>query len=574
MRLTGEQKERFYQRFQKLYGERSGECVKRLEELLLPYQGSFQRQIAPIDQRYTILIAYGDAIQEIDLPPLESLRHFICERLIDVITAVHILPFFPYSSDDGFSVIDYRKVRSDLGDWSNIKAIGNNFELMTDLVINHVSSESRWFKDYLKGKDPFRNYFLECEPELDPGPVARPRTTPLLRRVVTSSGVRNVWTTFSPDQIDLNFENPDVLFEMLDILLFYISNGTRIVRLDAVPYIWKAFGTSCVNLKETHEIIKVMRQLIDTIAPQILLLAECNFSDEENQAYFGGGAEAHLIYQFALPPLLLHTFHSGNAFYLNEWVRSLSSPPPGCTFLNITATHDGIMLNSIENLIPESEIDTLVNAVQKRGGIVSYKQMGNGPKKPYEVNATFFDAIGGEGSTSHEVLKRFLCSQTIALSLKGIPTIYINSLMAARNDHKGVEQQKHPRAINRYKWDKAELDALLNDGGTIGSHAFTEYIKRIRIRARHTAFHPLGRQDVLDLPNRLFGILRTSPMQDETIIAIYNISDEPQEFDLQENNIGKLDKNDERILLIGSDSTVRGYRVLLAPYESCWIKSG
>lgn len=541
---------------------------------MIHYQGSFQRPITPLDQRYAILIAYGDAIQEIDQPPLESLRQFLCERLTDVFTAVHILPFFPYSSDDGFSVIDYRKVRSDLGNWSNIKAIGKYFELMTDLVINHVSSESRWFKDYLIGKDPFRNYFLECEPAHDLGSVARPRTTPLLKRVNTSSGVRHVWTTFSPDQIDLNFANPDVLFEILDILLFYISNGTRIVRLDAVPYLWKAPGTSCVNLKETHEIIKVMRELIDTIAPQVILLAECNFSDEENHAYFGDGAEAHLIYQFVLSPLLLHAFHSGNASYLREWVRSLSSPPPGCTFLNITATHDGIMLNSIEDLIPESEIDTLVNAVQKRGGMISYKQMASGPRKPYEINATFFDAIGGEASSPHEVLKRFLCSQTIALSLKGIPTIYINSLTATRNDHRGVEQQKHPRAINRYKWDRAELDALLNDGGLIGSHVFTEYLKRIRIRARHTAFHPMGRQDVLDLPNSLFGILRTSPVQDETIIAIYNISGEPHEIDLREYIIERLGKNDERLLLIDPDSTVRGFTIQLASYECCWIKSG
>ena len=572
MRLSNKQKESFYKRFHRLYGKSADKCIKRLEELIKRYKKSIPQHIAPLDQAYTILITYGDSIRENSQTPLESLRHFLLQRFIGVFTAIHILPFFPYSSDDGFSVIDYHKVRSDLGDWSHIEAINDKFELMTDLVINHVSSQNSWFKDYLMGRDRFRNYFLEIDPEVDLGSVIRPRTTPLLKRVITRNGVRHVWTTFGPDQIDLNFANPDVLFEFIDILIFYISNGTRIVRLDAVPYLWKKIGTSCVNLEETHEIVKLLRQLIDVLAPNVLLLAESNFSDKNNFTYFGDGAEAHLLYQFALPPLLLHAFHTGRSAYLREWASALSNPPSGCTFLNPTATHDGIMLNPIENLIPESEIVALVAAVQERGGMTSFKHNVNGSQRPYELNSTYFDAIGRRNTNSTELIKRFLCSQTIALSLTGIPIIYLNSLMAARNDQVGVERLTYPRAINRYKWNKADLDELLDNNTSIASRVFTEYLKRLRIRAQHTAFHPFGRQDILDLPDCLFGVTRTSPDQNETIISINNISGEQQLIDLRNYCLEMTCPIENKLLLTGQESLVRDSKILLAPYESCWVK--
>ena len=572
MRLSNEQKEGFYKSFHRLYGKNADKCIKRLEELIKRYKKSIPNHIATLDQAYTILITYGDSIRENSQPPLESLRHFLFQRFIGVFKAIHILPFFPYSSDDGFSVIDYRKVRSDLGDWSHIEAISDKLELMTDLVMNHVSSQNIWFKDYLRGRDRFKNYFLEIDPEVDLGSVVRPRTTPLLKRVSTREGVRHVWTTFGPDQIDLNFANPDVLFEFIDILVFYISKGTRIVRLDAVPYLWKKIGTSCVHLEETHEIVKLLRQLIDVLAPNVLLLAESNFSDKNNFTYFGHGAEAHLLYQFALPPLLLHTFHTGRSAYLREWASSLSKPPSGCTFLNPTATHDGIMLNPIENLIPESEIVALVAAVQERGGMTSFKHNVNGSQRPYELNSTYFDAIGRRNTNSTELIKRFLCSQTIALSLIGIPIIYLNSLMAARNDQVGVERLTYPRAINRYKWNKADLDELLGNRTSIASRVFREYLQRLRTRAQHRAFHPMGRQDILDLPDCLFGVRRTSPDQNETIISINNISAEQQVIDLRNYCFEMTCPIEKKLLLIGQESLVRDSKILLAPYESCWVK--
>ncbi len=572
MSLSNTKRTKFYKIFHRLYGEKADTCIKRLEELLTRNRISIQKDTAPIDQTYAIVIAYGDSIRELDQPPLAPLKQFLFQRLNEIFTAIHILPFFPYSSDDGFSVIDYREVRSELGDWSHIEAIGQQFDLMTDLVINHVSSESRWFKDYLSGKDPFKDYFIEVNPDTDLGSVVRPRTTPLLRRVETRDGAKHVWTTFGPDQIDLNFANPDVLFEFIDILLFYISKGARILRLDAIPYLWKEIGTTCVNLDKTHTILQLLRQIIDIVAPHVLILAESNFSDEDNVAYFGAGAEAHLLYQFALPPLLLHAFHSGSAAYVREWAKSLSAPPPGCTYLNLTASHDGIMLNAIENLIPESEIMALIEAVKESGGLVSYKSKSDGSKAPYELNSTYLDAVGGGDSNAAMRLQKFLCSQTIAMSLKGIPIVYVNSLMAATNDQQDAAQLKHPRAINRFKWNLNDLDELLTDRTSMAHRVFTDYLNRLRIRGEHAAFHPMGKQDILELPDSLLGIVRVSPDRNETIVSIHNISDELQEMDLRDYVVEIPNTIEKDIVFIDKDSIVSDTKIRMAPYASCWAK--
>lgn len=128
---------------------------------------------------------------------------------------------------------------------------------MFDLVLNHCSARSSWFKDFIAGIEPARHYFLNMDPKQDYSEVVRPRTSPLLTKTRTIDGEANVWTTFSADQVDLNWCNPEVLFEFIDILMFYISKGMRIVRMDAVAFVWKELGTNCIHLPETHEIVKL-----------------------------------------------------------------------------------------------------------------------------------------------------------------------------------------------------------------------------------------------------------------------------------------------------------------------------
>jgi glycosidase len=440
--------------------------------------------------------------------PLATLRRFLASRVGDAVSGLHILPFFPYSSDDGFAVIDYRAVDPALGSWDDIDALGGDYRLMADLVINHVSGQSHWFRAYCNGLAPERHYFIEVEPDADLSAVVRPRTAPLLRAVQTPAGERHVWATFGPDQLDVDFSNPDVLFEYLDILLLYVYHGTQIIRLDAIAYLWKQLGTPCIHLPQTHEVVKLLRDLLQMLAPGVLLITETNVPHAENLSYFGAGDEAHMVYQFSLPPLLLHALHTGDAHCLTDWAANLAPPPAGCTYFNFTASHDGIGVRPLEGLVPPAELDALVAAMEQRGGLVSRRSNPDGSATPYELNITYYDAVGVPGDREASI-RRFLCSQTIAMSLQGIPGIYFNSLLGADNDLGGMELTGRARTINRRKWTEAELDGMLAaDSEHQAAQVLPEYLRRLNLRRMQPALHPDAPQTVLELPQGLFGIRR------------------------------------------------------------------
>ena len=523
------------------------------------------------DQTDTVLITYGDMIQDGVQPPLHTLNQFLCKRLKDIIKIVHILPFFPYSSDDGFSVIDYRQVNSELGSWDDVRTLSKNFDLMVDLVLNHVSRKSSWFNDYVSGIAPARHYFKEVIPGTDLSKVVRPRSSPLLTWTQTVNGERYVWTTFSEDQIDLNFACSDVLFEFLDLIFLYISEGARIIRLDAIAYLWKKIGTTCIHLPETHEIVKIFRDVIEMVAPDVLLLTETNVPHTENISYFGKGDEAHLIYQFSLPPLLLHALRSGNSSYLTRWAESLEDPPESCSFLNFTASHDGIGIRPLEGIIPENEIEDLANDIRSLGGHVSTKKNPDGSQSPYELNITYFDALGKESDEPQRHIDRFICSQAIMLALKGIPAIYFHSLTATPNDLIGVKEKKYPRAINRKKWNSKEINILLDEKTTATSQVFQTYQRLLRIRILHPAFHPNGAQRVLDLGNKLFAFERISPDANETIVSVSNITNKNVTMQA-ENVIPSLSKAKKwKGLISGQTLKGGGRKLTLKPYQTYWL---
>ncbi|MFH0910728.1 MAG: alpha-amylase family glycosyl hydrolase, partial [Planctomycetota bacterium] len=360
--------QRFRKRFEALYGARADACLGRLAMFVGRYgvgSGLFLgRQAArPLTEQDAVLITYGDTIRRADEKPLRTLRRFLEERLTGVVNTVHILPFFPYSSDDGFAVTDYRTVRPELGRWQDIRAIGARFRLMFDLVLNHASVRGPWFQDYLNGILPGRRYFLERDAGEDLSQVVRPRSSPLLTEVLTPLGPRRIWTTFGADQADLNFANPDVFFEMLDILFLYLSMGAGMIRLDAIAYLWKEPGTPCIHLPQTHEIVKLLRDILSYVSPQAILVTETNVPHAENVSYFGAGDEAHMVYRFGLPPLVLHALRSGSARPLTRWAEGLSAPPEGCAFLNFTASHDGIGLRPIEGILTARERDEFLKGL-------------------------------------------------------------------------------------------------------------------------------------------------------------------------------------------------------------------
>ena len=564
------------QRFEVLYGKHEADrCLRRFDAMRERYGVGEDDSDKPPDwdQSSALLITYGDMVSAKNTPPLRALKTFLDSHLEGAVSTIHILPFFPFSSDDGFSIIDYREVDPHLGSWKDIQAINEHFSLMFDLVLNHVSRKSGWFADYVANVAPARDYFIEMDKKTDLSAVVRPRNTPLLTRTQTRHGERHVWTTFSADQVDLDFSNPDVLFEFLDILLLYIATGARIIRLDAVAYLWKEPGTTCVHLPQTHEVVKIFHDVLQLVAPQVKLLSETNVPHAENISYFGSGDEAHIIYLFTLPPLLLHTLLTGNAALLSRWVAELDPPPAGCTYLNFTASHDGIGVRPLEGLLSTDELNNLLEHIKKQGGLISHKRNPDGSESPYELNISYFSALGNRDDPAPWMQKeRFLCSQLIALALKGIPAIYFNSLIAAPNDYAGVDRTQRARSINRQKWTEDQLLHILNEPESIHSQVLWEYSRILHIRAEHPAFHPDGAQRVLDAGPAFFAIERIAPDASETILCISNVTATPQSI-IPSTITDSFSRDHGASELLHQQSIDENGTVLLAPYQSCWLQS-
>lgn len=518
-----------------------------------------------------LLITYGDTIvASANTTPLVTLNSFLVNNFQNVISGVHILPFFPYSSDDGFAVIDYLEVNPALGTWQDIQAIAQNFDLMFDLVINHVSSQSDWFKQFQQGVKPGCDYFIEVDPTTDLSGVVRPRSSPLLAKVNTVKGEKYVWATFSHDQIDLNFANPEVLIEFVKIILTYVEKGAKYIRLDAVGYLWKQLDTSCIHLPETHATIRLLRELLEAIDGDVAIITETNVPNRENLSYFGNRNEAHLIYNFSLPPLLLNALMTGKSKYLKTWMMSMPPAPLGCAYFNFTASHDGIGLRPVEGILSEAESKLLVKTMKKFGGKISHRVGADGQERPYEINISWFDACKGtvEGEDRWQI-ERFICSQTIMMSLEGIPAFYIHSLLATPNDTEKVAKTGSNRGINRHQWNYEQLTSLLENPQSSQSIVLNEIRRLLKIRRKHEAFHPNATQYTLHLGKAIFAFWRQSLTRDQSIFSIHNLSDRVKKIRLSELNLVNTDAWYDLISGHKIDDIYDKFE--LQPYQSAWI---
>jgi len=551
-----------------LYGEAAADhCIEAAAEAARRHGLPIGTE-STIDAAFNVMITYGDIVQRPGEAPLSTLARFMASHLSHTIAAVHILPFFPESSDDGFSVMDYRAVNRDLGAWADVAALGDAHPLMFDLVLNHTSRKGQWFANYLGDANPGRDYFIEVDPKTDLRAVVRPRSTPLLAEVATARGTRHLWATFSDDQIDLNFANPAVLCEFIDIIFEYVARGARLLRLDAVAFLWKEIGTPCIHLPQTHRLIKFLRALLGRYAPGVLLITETNVPHAENISYLVDGDEAHVAYQFALPPLVAHALISANAARLTHWAASLPALPEGCHFLNFTASHDGIGLRAVESILDEAEIDQLVDTVRARGGFVSTRAVADGSHKPYELNISYYDLFGGgedyDNDDAH--IQRFICSQAIAMALAGIPALYFHSLVATRNDVTGVEQTGRYRTINRRRWDAGELEHRLEADGH-HARVFARLKRLLAVRSRQPAFHPDASQQVVDLGDSLFAVQRQT--REQTLLALHNVTDKPVRVPTHVLPDGRVRRN----VTAGAEISGAARSITLAPYEVAWISS-
>jgi glucosylglycerate phosphorylase len=548
-----------------LYGaEKAPQLLKRVQEITTSYRVRINALEYKLTERDSILITYADQVLAPDEKPLRTLTTFCKRHLSGVTNGIHILPFYPSTSDDGFSVADYREVDSSLGSWEDISSLQNYFRLMLDGVINHISSQSEWFKAFLRDDPPYRDYFITVEGSPDLSQVVRPRTLPLLTIFKTVSGEKRVWTTFSDDQVDLNYKNPEVLFEILDILLMYSERGAAFIRLDAIAYLWKEIGTTCIHLPQTHHVIQFLRAALNEVAPHVQLITETNVPHADNISYFGNGTnEAQLVYNFALPPLVLHTFDTSDSRALSNWAKTLTLPSNQTTFFNFLASHDGIGINPVRGILSEDEIDSLVSKTLEYGGLISYKQNVDGSQSPYEMNINYFDALSNPNTNESLDLQveRFIASQAIMLSLLGVPGIYFHSLFGSRGWVEGVKQTGYKRTINRQKCQLNILQYELADENSMRSKVFRPYRQLLLARSSTSAFHPHGAQKILDYHSSVFAIERISPDGKSRAVCLHNVSLKPVTFST----------NYQSATDLFTGQPLQVSNITLKPYQVLWV---
>jgi hypothetical protein len=570
-----------------LYGESDGSAAATRLERMLARQSRGLRppRCAPdlsspsLTEKDAILICYADHLTEPGVPPLRSLKRFLAERLARDVSGVHILPFFPSSSDEGFSIIDYRRVDPRLGDWGDVRSIAGDFRLMVDLVLNHVSARSAWFRGFLRGHRRLARYFMTVQDGTDLGSVFRPRTHPLLTEFRTRRGLQKVWTTFSADQVDLNYRNPEVLLQIIEVLLFYVRQGAQIIRLDAVAFIWKEPGTPCVHLPQTHAVVRLLRAIVKEICPWVVLLTETNVPHELNVSYLGSGTdEAHMIYNFSLPPLVLDALYTGETDALSAWAAGMKAPFAG-RFLNFLSSHDGIGLIPARGYLPEARILDLVDHVRANGGFVSMRseQRGQGEAQtPYELNIPWLDAVSSGDEEEETRLLKLTTSHCAMFCLAGVPALYINSLLAVGPDREEALRSGSPRAINRKRLDARALRSSLAVGRSFGARAMHALARCLSARRSSPAFHPAGAQEILTIRPGLFSVLRTSPDGKARVFCIHNFSPRAETFVLDARTAGAQPGRPIKDILSGATMSVRWAadslpEISLRGYESVWI---
>ena len=557
-------------RLHQLYPEDKAEqALHSIIDLIFKYKSRIDSHPYHLSQKDVILITYGDQLQRHHEPSLEILYEFMENHLKGIFNSLHILPFYPSSSDGGFSVVNYSRVDPKMGSWREIDVIASKYRLMVDGVINHVSQFSDWFKAYLAGDSYFKEFFIEVDPATDLSKVVRPRASPVLSEFTDNEGkIHHIWTTFSKDQVDLNYKNHRVLRNVLDALFYYIEKGATLIRLDAIAFVWKEIGTECVHLPQTHELIQLMREVLHEVAPEVIIITETNVPHKENVSYFGrGDDEAQMVYNFALPPLLIHSIMHGNTKTMTEWAQTLELPSDKVCFFNFTASHDGIGLRPVNNILSYEEIDYMVQKVQEYGGLVSYRAEEDGTETPYELNCSYIDALTHPDESDAVRLKRMLLAQGTLLAMPGVPGIYFHSIVGSRNYFEGVKHTGINRTINREKYHIDWLENELSTQGNLAKSLFDSMKRLISIRINEIAFTPFGPFEFFDIDPRLFAIYQVCSQNKEQILALHNFSEETVSCTLPfEHEFPCID-------LLSGKEFEDGETITLEPYQMRWLKN-
>lgn len=558
-----------------LYGPQQGpRLLRALLELLESHRSTLPpRPHRPLDQSDVLLITYADQVFTADQPPLTTLHDFLGQHVRGLLSAVHLLPFYPWTSDDGFAVVDYLAVDPRYGSWNDVESLARQFDLMFDLVCNHTSTQCEWFRRFLQGDPAYLDFYVTVQGEPDLTAVVRPRTTPLLTTFETALGPRRVWTTFSADQVDLNYHHPAVLLAMLRILLEYIRHGARFLRLDAVAFLWKEPGTSCLHLPQTHRIVQLFRTILEELAPDVRLITETNVPHAENVSYFGDGTnEAHLVYNFALPPLVLHSFRTGQTRELTSWAGQLVTPSAETAFLNYLASHDGIGLNPARGILAPADIDALVRLTHDAGGFVSQRALPDGSQRPYELNINYLDALSPPPAREPDrvAIRKLATAHAMAFSLPGMPALYFHSLFGSRGDRAGALASGIPRRINRQKLPRQTLQEELDRPDSLRTRAYQTLARWLRLRKASPAFAPAAPFRIHDRDPRVFVVERHDPASGHAVLCLHNVAPQPVRCSLppawRQTPVTWFDATDARRISHPTGTT----ELALEPWQSCW----
>jgi sucrose phosphorylase len=303
-----------------------------------------------------------------------------------------------------------------------------------------------------------------------------------------------------------------------------------------------------------------------------VIITETNIPNIENMSYFGNQNEAHWIYNFSLPPLLVNTLITGNSYHLRQWLMSMPTASNGTAYFNFIASHDGIGLRPLEGLLSEEEEKQLISTMQDFGGRVSWRTLSEGESKPYEINIALYDALQGTVNGRDDYnFQRFICAHVVMLGLQGVPAFYIHSLLATGNDYQRCFNSGHNRCINRHQWQYDEIQNLLAKEDNQHSQVFSEIKRLITLRAQQPAFHPNAAQHVLYLGDGFIGFSRNSDDESQFVYCISNITGSAQSIALTSLNL----HHDYRFmdLITGCSISVEQEDIVLEAYQTLWLSN-
>jgi sucrose phosphorylase len=399
-----------------------------------------------------MLITYADSLGS----NLAELKEIIDQYFAEAVGGVHILPFFPSSADRGFAPLTYREVDSDFGNWEDISSLADNYYLMFDFMVNHISQQSEFFQDFKQNKDQskYADFFIRyqdfwengepTEQEVDLIYKRKPRA-PYLEVEFADGSTEKVWCTFAEEQVDLNMESRVVKEFIRNSLSFLAEHGASIIRLDAFAYAIKKAGTSCFFIEPE------IWQLLDYCQA---VLAEYNVEilpeiHEHHSIQLKIAEQDHFVYDFALPMLLLHSIYSSTAKNLTAWLRKC----PAHQFTTLD-THDGIGVVDVKDLMSDAEIEETREMLYQQGSNVKkvYSSAAYDNLDIYQINCTYYSALGNNDQA-------YLLAWAVQFFAPGIPQVYYVGLLAGKNDIELLEKTKVGRNINRHYYSKAEVAA-------------------------------------------------------------------------------------------------------------------